>query len=106
MIFRNVFPNNKLNNINTYTNVPKTGNNMINKIHIKSEDKCLLVRTIFKIIKTDRMCNTTSINTKEEVSHLNNVKYNPTSSSAIITNGIILPNHIFNFIQSTHFCIE
>lgn len=84
----------------------KTGNNMINKIHIKSEDKCLLVRTIFKIIKTDRMCNATSINTKEEVSHLNNVKYNPTSPSAIITNGIILPNHIFNFIQSTHFCIE
>ena len=41
-----------------------------------------------------------------EVSHLNNVKYNPTSPSAIITNGIILPNHIFNFIQSTHFCIE
>ena len=66
----------------------------------------MLVRTIFKIIKTDRMCNATSINTKEEVSHLNNVKYNPTSPSAIITNGIILPNHIFNFIQSTHFCIE
>ena len=79
---------------------------MINKIHIKLEDKCLLVRTIFKIIKTDRMCKTTSMNTNDVVNHLNNMQYNPTSPSAIITNGIILPSHIFNFIQSTHFCIE
>ena len=38
------------------------------------------------------------MNTKEDVSHLNNIQYNPTSSSAMITNGIILPSHIFNFI--------
>ena len=68
-------------------------------IHIRSEDRCLLVRTIFNTIKMDRMCKTISIKTKDVVSHLNRLQYNTISPNAMMTKGIILPNHIFNFLN-------
>lgn len=47
----------------------------------------------------DRMCKTISIKTKDVVSHLNRLQYNTISPNAMITKGIILPSHIYNFIN-------